>query len=341
MSAIYTAYTTINYSTTSPRNATNQITKSENNPTTFITSDSYIDTVEISKEAIDANEMLQPEFVLEKIIDSQNGKIRDGMQKKYWYDDIQRDHTLHISKYETTHPISTTLYISKYDATHPLFSKFIIPRKPTNLVDQIDMANNASLDWKNSIAQIDDRIKKIMDENNITLTKNEMLNFSINQDGIITIDKGVSDDKRVLLEELFNKDNELRASLLESHCYLKFSNPDGDYSSPDNTSLALQNAYLLRNYGVTVSDFEMTNHDEKLSGALPLKFKDGTNNDELLMRMFKDDAATFDYIIQRLTLNSTTEYKYNFSHKNDVTIETEFGTQNGLNKSYIPKPVSV
>ncbi|MDR0390654.1 MAG: hypothetical protein LBH59_02015 [Planctomycetaceae bacterium] len=94
---------------------------------------------------------------------------------------------------------------------------------------------------------------------------------------------------------------------------------------------------MLQKYGFSSGDLEITSEEERLSGALPLKFKDGTNNDELLLEMFIDDPGAFDGIVQHLSgtfSNMPSEFTYNFSYKNGITIENGYGNQSALNKRY-------
>jgi hypothetical protein len=273
-------------------------------------SNSYGDTVTISQEALEAYETIDAKMQkLKKDIDSGDYKWKNKLEKKYWYDDIERNYS------------RSTVY---------QFGEKIDRLNGDNLISTKNLIKNSNEDtikWRLLAEQVDNQITTILNDNNIILSKDEILNLTINQDAKVSIGNGINEDKRLLLEELFNKNNELRSNLLTLH----------QSTGTESTGmLEVKNSKLLREYGLTVNDFEITTEDERASGALALKFKDKVD-DEFLMKLFTDDPHTFNSIVYSLKdqqQNGKTEFEYNFSYKNGVTIEKHVGDQTGLNKRY-------
>jgi hypothetical protein len=212
-----------------------------------------------------------------------------------------------------------------------------------------EIAKLNSIKWRESITKIDERIAEILDENGIVLNEKETLNFSIDQSGKIKIGNGINGDKKAILEKIFNEDNNFRADLINSHNLLKKSQPvvwgyrgleNNESYSGYNPSKSAKYDYILRNYGFTSYDFELTTDEERNAGALAIKFKDGSKNDELLMKIFTEDAEAFDAIERNLEHinqsgeNAPAKFEYSFSYKNGVTIEKGQGDENSLNKRY-------
>ncbi|MDR0390655.1 MAG: hypothetical protein LBH59_02020 [Planctomycetaceae bacterium] len=312
-----------------------RIVDSKAEPTVSVASDSYIDTLTISKEALEANESWNLEKLRKQMYTMENESAEEKMirqlnqrndGKSYWYDAIERKFTYADIPFGK----------NKFDPVTKTYSTTL----PT-LADFAKLKEKSYVCWKNCIERIDDKIATVLKENGLDLNENEILNFSVDQNGRIKIDNGIEEDKRKILEKVFNEDKEFSADLLDSHCSLQasdsFFGTSATTSHVDNTGLAQQNTYLLRKYGFSEGDLEITSEDEKLSGALPLKFKDGSSDNELLMKMFTEDASIFDVMVQHLTNSSESipsEFAYNFSYKNGVTIEAEQGNQSGLNERY-------
>ncbi|MDR2168805.1 MAG: hypothetical protein LBP59_01525 [Planctomycetaceae bacterium] len=327
-----TNYATTSVVKSSSANSATQTTNQTETTTQPAKDYPYVDVVTFSQEALEASEKLSVENAEPRILDDLFAPKEE--EKKYWYDLLERNN----SKNNTAKNDKNTLYSDKYKPAE------IKPIKFKQGVDTLFASKIYAEKWKDTITQIDEKITEILNENDIALTKDETLNFSINQDGKISIGKGISEYKKTILEKIFNEDNELRAGLFHSHYSLPCSKPLWDSESDSyfigydpSTSLTFEN--LLRNYGYTINDFELTSEEEKLAGALPIKFKDGTNNDEFLLTMFTDDADTFDYIENHLVYKQNTgstprEYELNFSYKNGITIEKERGDQNSLDERF-------
>jgi hypothetical protein len=196
-----------------------------------------------------------------------------------------------------------------------------------------------SLQLQDINKKIDDKIASILYENGLDIT-DKKIEFSIDQDGKITVSrKRITLDQKESLDRLFNEDYELRADLLDSHSLLIGSSAyleDDPNIQYNNLQLASKNALLLREYGITINDFEITSEAERAAGALPLKFKN-KSDDELLNKLFKEDAGAFDSILRELQKQNeigNLNFKYNFSYKNGVTIENGKGDKEGLEKRY-------
>jgi hypothetical protein len=295
-------------------------------------SNSYGDTVTISQEGLEAYKQLSVENSQGYYKSLEDFKKTDYFTKDikekrtYWYDSLHRN----IDKKDNA---NTNIFVG-------------ICSMPDNEINKLN-----SIKWRESIEGIDKRIAEILDENGITLTKDETLNFSIDQNGKIKIGNGINGDKKTKLEKIFNEDNNFRTDLINSHNLLQSSQPgifglvstgNSRKVSSDYYDASWDPSYdhILRTYGLTPYDFELTTDEEKDAGALAIKFKDGTKNDELLMKMFTEDAEAFNAIendlefIKEFCPNGPTKFEYSFSYKNGVTIEKGQDNQESLNKKY-------
>jgi hypothetical protein len=352
MSAIYSAYSAANYSATifaksTSGSSSNQVAGSVDQ-SEYTTSVSFNgDVVTISQEGLKASEMILSaeerklvnlQLPDEKDLSSPISNLPNSAKetKKYWYDYIER--TRKGLMYGNYKDASGAWSVPSW-----LTSNFSTKLSLQEINKTKFTPVSASTLWKPLSEKIDGRITKILEENNITLTKNETLKFSINQDGKITVGDKIGANKKELLEKIFNEDSELRSDLLQSH--LSFLDADqhllrsDSASSSTDSPLALKfaslNVFLLRDYGIAVNDLEITSDEERLSGSLPLKFKEGSN-DELLMKLFTEDADLFSAIAYELQqTDETPEFEYNFSYKNGVTLDSSQGEQQeSLDKRY-------
>ncbi|MDR2168806.1 MAG: hypothetical protein LBP59_01530 [Planctomycetaceae bacterium] len=340
MTAIYYGYMSANYAATfatksSSANSTTQTTNQTETTTQPAKDYPYVDVVTFSQEALEASEKLS--------VEDAEPRILDLSPKKYWYDSIERNNTENNTNNNNSK--TNSLITPKYESNEE-------HRKTFKLIqgkESLSITKIYSDKWQNTITKIDDKITEILNENDIDLTKDETLNFSINQDGKITIGNKISEYKKTILEKIFNEDNELRAELIDSHYSIVRSQPYistagygiSTYGADHDPNSDLLSVHLMRNYGLSISDFVITSEEERLAGALPIKFKDGSNNDELLLKMFTEEAETFDNIVNNLMYEQTTgqkgyftEFEYNFSYKNGVTIEKGQGDQYSLDKRY-------
>jgi hypothetical protein len=325
-----TSYSATSFAKSSSANDSTQTSEIVKTPTASISSsNSYGDTVTISQEALEAYEKLSAKDVEEpRILD-----LTPKEEKKYWYESINRNNSENNKKFNS--------FLS-------VFQQVQKTGKPVKIIqgmDTLSVSKIYSNKWQNTMTKVDERITEILNENNITLNENETLNFSINKKGKITIDKGINEYKKTILEKIFNEDNELRANLLDSHYSLEnsshwlASDSNPIYIADFDPNFDTSDVYLIRNYGLSSDDFVLTSEEEKLAGALSIKFKDETKDNELLMNMFTEDAEIYDYIEnilegEKRKGKTASENNYSFSYKNGVTIEKGKGDQNSLDKRY-------
>jgi hypothetical protein len=327
-----TNYATTSAAKSSSANSANQTTNQTETTTQPAKDYPYVDVVTFSQEALEASEKLSVKDSEQRILD-----LSPPEEKKYWYNLLERNNSKTNSTDNNTTNNESVLSSTKYTTRHD-------PVKLIYAMDTLNISKIYSNKWQDTTTKIDERITAILNENNIALTKDETLNFTI-KNGKITIDKGISEYKKTILEKIFNEDKELRADLIESHIFLAGSDPNirsyntGQQYIIDHDPKVLPFVSLMRNYGLTADDFVFTSEEERLNGALSIKFKDGTNHDEMLLDMFIDDAKIYDYIEGSLEYEQnfgkkSLDYEYSFSYKNGVTIEKGVGDQYSLDKRY-------
>ena len=193
--------------------------------------------------------------------------------------------------------------------------------------------------------KIDDKITGILKANNIVLGTKETLNLKVNQNGKITIGDGMDASKRERIEKLLNEDKTLANDLLFTYAERKWA-VMGDGSGGSATQYILTDTILQREYGVSLSDFQLSNSrmnpnepDWKPSHAMVPK--DGGSDmvlhgDNALLDEIYNEEMSLYYSIEQALKNldeNEGDFEINFVYKNGVTIEKGATDQAALNKA--------
>ncbi|MDR1269952.1 MAG: hypothetical protein LBK82_10535 [Planctomycetaceae bacterium] len=187
--------------------------------------------------------------------------------------------------------------------------------------------------------KLDEKITSILKTNNIVLDDKETLNLTVNEKGEISIGKGISEDKRTVLEKLLNEDKTLGQDLLFSHAQRQMTN-FGIAKVDKNSYQILADSLLQREFGISLSDLEQVRPEETNKVGLSVRSKDG-QYDNILETLYEEELETFTFIEN--ALNNRTEttvekgtagFEYSYSYKNGVTVEKGVTDQAGMDKMF-------
>ncbi|MDR2755839.1 MAG: hypothetical protein LBC20_09050 [Planctomycetaceae bacterium] len=186
--------------------------------------------------------------------------------------------------------------------------------------------------------KLDEKITSILKTNNIVLDDKETLNLTVNEKGEITVGKGISENKRTVLEKLLNEDKTLGQDLLFSHAQRQVADIALTPPSDENTRQILADSLLQREFGISLSDLELAHPEKTNEVGLTVRSKDG-QYDKILETLHDEELATFIFIEN--ALNDRTEtaaekgtagFEYSYSYKNGITVEKSVTDQAGINK---------
>ncbi|MGL4941597.1 MAG: hypothetical protein ACRC46_00215 [Thermoguttaceae bacterium] len=180
---------------------------------------------------------------------------------------------------------------------------------------------------------IDSKISGILQSNHVVLGKGETLRFKVNQDGKISVGEGVSGDKREKIENLLNGDKSLGKDLLFAHAQRAFAD-QGMTSFDANARKLLIDDLLQREYGVSLSDFEMrelASDDTAGQSAIVCK-----SDKALAEKLLNEEAMLHDVVSDLVARSGQSKlperYEYGFAFKNGVIIENGRSDEETLEK---------
>jgi hypothetical protein len=186
---------------------------------------------------------------------------------------------------------------------------------------------DVSANWK----KIDEKIGDLLKANNIKLSKDETLNFKIDEKGNIKVGDGVSKEKAAKIEEILNSDKALGKELSLQHA--KKSMMDGDLTvrnvePSDKIKAILINNILQTETGGSLSDitYDKTAH----------KY---VSDNESIMALLDEEPDLGNEIAKLLTAedeNGTLSYggafEVSYSYKNGTTIDTDLASKSKLDE---------
>ncbi|MDR1924623.1 MAG: hypothetical protein LBQ66_09615 [Planctomycetaceae bacterium] len=124
-------------------------------------------------------------------------------------------------------------------------------------IDETSLSNLKYSKYQSYLENADETFAELLKRNNIKLDENEHIELTIDADGNITIGGNISKEKAGNIQSILNGDKSLGNDLLSAHSCRK-STLNGDRR-------LLVNVILLREYGVSLSDFEINVNDRQLN----------------------------------------------------------------------------
>lgn len=161
---------------------------------------------------------------------------------------------------------------------------------------------------------IDEKLKSI----GVSLGKDEVLNFSINQDGTVKVDgKHIkSEQTRAAIEKAFNEDSELALELKFSHALRSYYTVDGKNYNANATSLLME-CFLEKEYGVSVKDLQVQDSDSGYNKVFATQ--DGST--ALSDRLYEEERFLHGAIVSLISNRQDQSYEVGFSYANGVLLE--------------------
>jgi hypothetical protein len=185
-----------------------------------------------------------------------------------------------------------------------------------------------------SIEKVDEKISNLLKENKIVLSEKETLNFTADENGKITVGKGIADEsKRAAIEKAMNEEKTLWRDVVTAYGFRSAADSLQEKQSGPSAGAAADavrkqsaETILQREYGLSLDDFELGRSPKGYSLIL-------ANGDEsLIEQMFDEEYDLYKAIINAQTSSSESSFSIAFSYKNGVTVQEGKTDREALDK---------
>jgi hypothetical protein len=121
--------------------------------------------------------------------------------------------------------------------------------------------------YQSDLQNADKAFAQLLERNNIKLSKEEHIELTIDYDGNLTVNGNISKEKSERIQNALNNDNSLEQNLLMAHGNRKYSeeNIDSSNTSYLENQRSIVNTILQREYGLSLSDFELNKDYKSIS----------------------------------------------------------------------------
>ncbi|MGL6194572.1 MAG: hypothetical protein ACRC2T_07080 [Thermoguttaceae bacterium] len=192
------------------------------------------------------------------------------------------------------------------------------------------LSNDVRDNWK----KLDTKITELLEANDIKLSKDETLNFKVDQSGAIKVGDGVDKTKAAKIEKILNSDETLGKELILQHAKKSISNPGmtvSNHGPSDKVRAILLDNILTQEAGSSLSDlsFDMESSEfvsasgNGAAGALLEAEPDLLNE---LARLYTENDAEGKYA------KSGVEFEVSYAYKNGTVIDQELAGKSALDK---------
>ncbi|MDR1480573.1 MAG: hypothetical protein LBJ00_16700 [Planctomycetaceae bacterium] len=186
--------------------------------------------------------------------------------------------------------------------------------------------------YQSDLQNADKTFAELLERNGIKLNKNEHIELTIDYDGNLTVTGNISNEKSERIQNALNNNKSLGQNLLITYANQRY--PEGNNEPYLENQRLLVNIILQREYGVSLSDFEIIETNDRYN--IPSKRLNINNgNDALLKSLHENEAMLVEKIFsilynQKIAPDNTPLPSVTFSYQNGVFVEKGMNDEAGL-----------